>query len=884
MRQFVVRPFANYFGKVTGLILGVALLVVLALAVPVFAMLKDMRDPAIGMMLVAGMVLPTVVVLGMVGFAFWSTSRREWTVSDVGVRLNARRTITWAAVAYVDAGLSVVTRNSRTVASLILGLDPDEPLQSVVLPLEGSGGEAMRGIIGIVLERVPAERISPAVLVLQSMLEGALAVGNSLDSSMTRLRAHLESGNLRAAIDQLQPLSKAGVTDTVRRQAALLLSQAYVLNRRYSEADIAAAKISAEMPQWNEPRIVRAVALVGLLRPEEAAAQLRGVSLQGVQAQVIDAAIAAHSVGLSAEQRREIKRMRWVIGLAFVPFLLWIAARILIPMGDAGVAWASPLGTALAVCGTVGALLFAAYEVSVRSRRQAARSTAVSRATVAPFPPVAVSPAPVSPAGNGAKIAVVGSFSVGALLIVAMVAVRVAGTLAPGLLGKVGGEWLSVSRFEEIAEWGITICFLVLLWGVRLGALRSPARTRQTPLAASPGPGVGAPKSPMLNANLSTGWVVAALSVAGVCAVCALALAAWNAPTPQCMTTDLHGDIYAVLGDRVYRWTPSGSETTAADLHQAPRLASNICDLRVGPDGTMYVADMNQRVVQVFSAGGVYLRSLASGQQFTTPGEWEWDVSAASSAGGTVLMDRGTIEGIDELGRTTSQAHYTALDWAQDVDVAPDGTIYVADTTHGCVARIKDGVLKEVSCLGLADGYCYPSVVRVSPTGEVYAVTRKRWGYNGGPDEPLAGYKAPPVWMGRLCRVDFSAGTATAVPVTHGGQDISVDYVGFLGSGAPIVTSLNEGWIYRVAGAGTDSTRLAQGTLGEHTRTLDALSRAEQLGPNVFWALAVIAPILIGIAGARAGRKPTAPPTSHLPVRPAPSWQPLEKGRSWSKL
>jgi len=145
---------------------------------------------------------------------------------------------------------------------------------------------------------------------------------------------------------------------------------------------------------------------------------------------------------------------------------------------------------------------------------------------------------------------------------------------------------------------------------------------------------------------------------------------------------------------------------------------------------------------------------------------------------GPLVLDSADLAQADASGKVTSlKSLGGSLYFAQDLEKAADGSLFIADTTHGQVLHVSGTATQTISCLNLPEGYCYPSEVRVAPNGDVYAIVRKRWGYKGGASQPLSELSAPDIWMGRLARIDTVSGTASLVDVRYNGVALPTDSV-----------------------------------------------------------------------------------------------------------
>jgi RHS repeat-associated protein len=205
---------------------------------------------------------------------------------------------------------------------------------------------------------------------------------------------------------------------------------------------------------------------------------------------------------------------------------------------------------------------------------------------------------------------------------------------------------------------------------------------------------------------------------------------------------------------------PAGAGTYTGD--SGPAIAAGLSHVRglaVAADGTLYLADTDNGVIRKITPGGTISTYAGGG----TPASGNGDGGPATSAalitpvalatgpdGSLYIADsgdarirrvspNGTISTFAGSGNPTNGigdggvATVAALDDPESVAVAPDGTVYVADTGDNRIRRVTtDGVITTVAgggtpADGVGDGLpgtsaqlVNPSAVAVDPLGQVY--------------------------------------------------------------------------------------------------------------------------------------------------------------------
>jgi RHS repeat-associated protein len=168
---------------------------------------------------------------------------------------------------------------------------------------------------------------------------------------------------------------------------------------------------------------------------------------------------------------------------------------------------------------------------------------------------------------------------------------------------------------------------------------------------------------------------------------------------PSGMDFDQSGNLYVgeVYGNRVRKITPGGVITTAMSSG-----LSGIMDVAVGPDGSLYVCDW----------GGLRI----------------WRRYPNGSVGYVAGTGQNGYNG-DGISAVSAQVNHP-----YGVAVAPDGTVYIADTMNERIRRVgTDGIITTVAGAGVrgfsGDGgpatqaqFAWPTGVAVGPDGSLYIV------------------------------------------------------------------------------------------------------------------------------------------------------------------
>lgn len=152
-------------------------------------------------------------------------------------------------------------------------------------------------------------------------------------------------------------------------------------------------------------------------------------------------------------------------------------------------------------------------------------------------------------------------------------------------------------------------------------------------------------------------------------------------------------------------------------------------DLAVGPDGLVYVADLGRDAVAVFDADGTVQRRWSVTDPATIA------VSPVNGHVYTVKSSNCLISEFDATGAPVRTFGACGsgdglLDDPRDIAVAPDGSVYVADTGHAFVQQFSAaGVFERRwgGVSGSADGkFSIPSALAVGTDGTVFVADRGR--------------------------------------------------------------------------------------------------------------------------------------------------------------
>lgn len=158
----------------------------------------------------------------------------------------------------------------------------------------------------------------------------------------------------------------------------------------------------------------------------------------------------------------------------------------------------------------------------------------------------------------------------------------------------------------------------------------------------------------------------------------------------------------------------------------------------VGAGGDVYVADTENHRVQRFTADGTFVATW--GTNGTGSGQFQYPVGVATSAGGDVYVAEGGYSNIDTTHLDNRVQRFTAtgtfvstwgargsrqieFDCPCGVDVAGDGTIYVADTDNHRIQHFgaDRSFVGTWGTQGSGPGqFESPGSVAVAPSGDVY--------------------------------------------------------------------------------------------------------------------------------------------------------------------
>lgn len=165
---------------------------------------------------------------------------------------------------------------------------------------------------------------------------------------------------------------------------------------------------------------------------------------------------------------------------------------------------------------------------------------------------------------------------------------------------------------------------------------------------------------------------------------------------PEGLTVGPDGSVWAVdtRGDRIERFS---SDLATTGVTQAGSTGSGVGQLNypanadVGTGGVVWVADTrNHRLQRYDPAGGTF---SALGAQGAGNGQFQDPMGIAVTADAVYVADTGN-DRVQKLALDGSwlASYATGLDGPEGVEVAPDGSVWVADTQHSRLVHLSAGL------------------------------------------------------------------------------------------------------------------------------------------------------------------------------------------------
>ena len=233
---------------------------------------------------------------------------------------------------------------------------------------------------------------------------------------------------------------------------------------------------------------------------------------------------------------------------------------------------------------------------------------------------------------------------------------------------------------------------------------------------------------------------------------------------PSAVATDINGNIYLADQDnnQIRKYDFSGLLLALWGANQAGYVDGNPAQARfnapsgvaVGPDGQVFVADLNNNRIRVISADGLRVSTFAgSGVAKFNDGQgtlasFNKPSGVAVDAGGQVFVaDFGNnmIRRINPTGGVTrwvgqvaagyidQNGSLAAFNGPQSITVAPDGTAYVTDINNQRIRKIRAGNVTTLAGNGAAgpnDGtgasaeFNFPAGITSDANGDLYVTDK----------------------------------------------------------------------------------------------------------------------------------------------------------------